>query len=341
MRLLILAIFTLFSCCTVSTQLIPVFGNYYNLGSCPCSYFNLPWKFPPGITNSGVVQNFTVGYSSPIENMTLDIYYDSLLNSSLLNQDATPFPAGYTLFQGITFLYPLYTYVRGFYVYFSNTANLTANTISFPLIGTNSTTYGLLYWSTVFGQYSWLPGTLANNMLTVPWIFYNGIYSIVSYDSTNYLNQYKLFGQEFILNQYLYTYNFPNGFALQASVQSPVIIVIYFNTSNPTNMMPANYTSFNQYVDINAYGIVVGLNATVTFTYTTYESNFVIGYFDEVNLAWNFPNSGLNIDTTDHGVNQFTTHFSTWGLYGEPSNPNAGAILTPISLLWLLLVFVL
>jgi len=197
------------------------------------------------------------------------------------------------------------------------------------------------YISPVFGQYAWLPGTLVSNMLTVPNILYNGIYSIVSYDGTNYLNQFKLFGQEFTLNQVLYTYNFPYGFALQASVQSPVIVVINYNTSNPINVEPANYTSYNQFVDINPLGIVVGLNATISFTYTTYKPTYVIGYFDENNLAWNFPASGLTIDTAGDGVNQFTTHLSTWGLYGEPSNPNAGAILSPISLLWLLLLFVL
>jgi len=339
MRLFLFAIFTLFSCCAVSAQITPIFGLYSFWGPCSCTR-SLQWYFPPAIL-SGVVQNFTAGINH-FENLTLNIYDVVQLNASLLNQDASAFPAGYTLFQGVTiYISPGYNLVQGFYVYFSDTANLTANVISFPLYGNANKTYGLLYWSPVFGQYAWLPGTLVNNMLTVPNILYNGIYSIVSYDGTNYLNQFKLFGQEFTLNQVLYTYNFPYGFALQASVQSPVIVVINYNTSNPINVEPANYTSYNQFVDINPYGIVVGLNATISFTYTTYKPNYVIGYFDELNLVWNFPVSGLTIDTAGDGVNQFTTHLSTWGLYGEPSNPNAGAILSPISLLWLLLLFVL
>jgi len=337
MRLLILAIFTLFSCCTVFTQPSPIMGLTTNWGPCPCS-LNFSWLYP-GYVLSPVTQNLTIGFSQ-VENITFDIYFDITLNSSLLDQDATAFPPGYTLFQGISFLYPTLTnvYVRGFYVDFSNTANLTANTIAFPLTGTYSVTYGLLYWSPVFGQYAWLPGTLASNMLTVPGIFYNGIYSIVAFDFAHYLNQFKLFGQEFILNQISYNYLFPNGFALQASVQSSIPVIIYFYTSNPTGVVPNNYTSYNQFVDIYPIGKVVGLNATITFTYTKYEPNYVIGYLEEGNSTWNFPNSGLYVDTTNPGVNQFTTHFSTWGLYGEPSS---GAILSPISLLWLLLVLVL
>jgi len=338
MRLSIIAIFTLFSCCTVFTQYSglysTVFGTYGWYGPNPSS---VNWLLAISIP-SGVVQNFTIA-GTTYENMTLNYYIDADLNSTLLSINAAPFPDGYTLFQGQTTYNINYSYMRGFYVFFNNPAILTASTLSIPLYGVNGTTYGLLYWSQAFGQYAWLPGTLANNILTVPGILYNGVYSIVSYDYVNFFNQYVLFGQLFTVTQNFYTFNCPYGFALTASAQSPINVTIYYNTSNPSNTKPpSNYTVYNQFVDIQANGAVVGLMATLTFTYTTYEPNFVIGYVDDVHSKWIYPDSGLEIDTTDHGVNQNTTHFSTWGLFGEPSNPNAGAILSPFPLLWLLFV---
>jgi len=338
MRLLVIVIFTLFSCCTVSSQTLyySSFGQYTSY--VPIS--SVSWKASDGYP-SGLIQNFTLS-SDTNENATLNVYNASQLNNALLSEDGIGFPPGYTLFQGDTFYnYPGYGFVEGFYVYFADPSIVQTNILYFPFSGTNNTANGLLYWSQAFGQYAWLPGTLNNNHLTVPGVLYNGIYAIVSYNYTNYFNKPTLFGQEFTLDQVSYSYNFPNGFILQASVQSPINVTVYFNSSNPTNVVPPNYTSFNQFAVIETNGTVVGLSATIIFQYINFEPNYVIGYFNEANSTWIFPNTGLSFDTSYNRVNQYTTHFSTWGLYGEPSNPNAGAILSPIPLLWLLLVLVL
>jgi len=294
------------------------------------------------ISPTSIAQDFT---SSANESLFFDMYDAPALNSALSTNNCGPFPTGYTLISMGTYNidYPLSGYTAGFYVDFNDLNSITDGSIHFELDLNTTETYGLLLCNRLLSNdYIFLEGYFANvfeNSFVVNSFNYNGIYSIVSYDSTIRPTKNILFGQSFIISQILAVYLFPNGFSITVVTNTSITLTVQFNTTNPTPN-PSCKISQGQFVDITTSDTIDELNATLTFTYTQYNPNFAIGHFDEISNGWSFPIMGLSINTTAATVSQTTNHFSTWGLYGETASAN---IISPtfLFLIALIIVFII
>jgi len=170
---------------------------------------------------------------------------------------------------------------------------------------------------------------------------YNGIYSIVTYDFIILPIKNIFFGQNLIIGPIgPVTYRFPNGFSITAIANNTIMLTVQFYTTNPTGVDPPGKTSCGQFVDIETQDEMDGtvLKASLTFTYTQYDPNFVIGHFDDSTNAWSFSEIPPSINTTAKTVTQNTTHFSTWGLYGETATANS---LSPLFSFLIILIITL
>jgi len=214
----------------------------------------------------------------------------------------------------------------------SSVVNLQLNS-SFSLFGNLNIRYGFLYWNIDTNNYIWFPGTTTSNNIIIS-IPFTGYYVFIYFDVTQNVKLPSLFTLPCHANSDNNTYSFPLGFEVQAyGISQSSAFYVSYSPINPFNDEPPQKLSTDLFLNITL-ATEISLKATISFPYNgTY--NPVIGFFNETSATWIFPSLGRIIDTKTNLVSQTTTHFSTWGLYGEPTSPNN---CTAVSISWMLLL---
>jgi len=234
----------------------------------------------------------------------------------------------------------------GFNVTFNDTKSITEGSLSFPYKSEGTEVLlpilGLLLCTPLSNDLIFFEGYLPNpdvGQYLFQSIIYNGIYSIVAYDSIILATKNILYNQILIISSVgPATYQFPNGFSINAIANSTILLTVQNYTTNPTGVDPPGKISQGQFVELDTQNATIGLQASLTFTYINYIPNFVIGYYNGTAGAWVFSDIPPTVNTTAKTVTQNTTHFSTWGLYGETATANS---LSPLYLFSITLILVL
>jgi len=302
---------------------------------------NITTFYPPQFTSPigyqdeiGASQAF---FSTAYESLFFDEYEALELNSILITNNCAAIPAGYTLL-------PAGGIIVGFNIIFNDTKSIINGSLSISGFSSGNP-IGLLLCTTLSNDLIFFEGYLPNpdGSYSFPNIIYNGIYSLVSYNSTIPPIKNILFGQNLIISPIVPAiYQFQNGFSINATANSTIMVTVQFYTTNPTGIDPPGKISCEQFVDIETQDEIdyqiVGLQASLTFTYTTNYPNFAIGHYDDSTNAWSFSTIPPIVNTTAKTVTQNTTHFSTWGLYGETATATS---LSPLYLFSITLIIVL
>jgi len=270
-------------------------------------------------------------------------YYEytdaTALNSALMANNCPTIPAGYTLF-------PVnIVSIVGYNITFNDTKSIINGSLTITSLSPQSSVIGLLLCTPLSNDLIFFEGYLLNpdGSYSFPNIIYNGIYSLVYYNSTIPPIKNIFFGQNLIVSPIgPAIYQFLNGFSINATANSIIMVTVQNYTTNPTGIDPPGKISCEQFVDIETQDEIdyqiVGLQASLTFTYTTNYPNFAIGHYDDSTNAWSFSTIPPIVNTTAKTVTQNTTHFSTWGLYGETATATS---LSPLYLFSITLIIVL
>jgi len=277
-----------------------------------------------------------------------DIYNAVTLTSALITNNCPTLPNGvlpngYFSFTDADIL-PILS--AGFNVTFNDTKSITEGSLSFPYKSEGTEVLlpilGLLLCTPLSNDLIFFEGYLPNpdvGQYLFQSIIYNGIYSIVAYDSIILATKNILYNQILIISSVgPATYQFPNGFSINAIANSTILLTVQNYTTNPTGVDPPGKISQGQFVELDTQNATIGLQASLTFTYINYIPNFVIGYYNGTAGAWVFSDIPPTVNTTAKTVTQNTTHFSTWGLYGETATANS---LSPLYLFSITLILVL
>jgi len=285
----------------------------------------------------GAIQDF---FSTTYESLFFDEYDATVLNPALINNNCAAIPAGYTLLPvGIE-------NIVGLNITFNDTKNIINGSLTISQLTTTSSVVGLLLCTTLSNDLIFFEGNqnfVDPGGYSFPNIVYTGIYSIVTYDPAIRPIKNIFFGQNLIISTIGFViYQFPNGFSINATADSAIMLTVQNYTTNPTGIDPPGKISCEQFVDIEPQDEIdyqiVGLQASLTFTYTTNYPNFAIGHFDDSTNVWSFSTIPPIVNTTAKTVTQNTTHFSTWGLYGETATATS---LSPLYLFSITLIIVL
>jgi len=272
----------------------------------------------------------------------VNVSINALLLSNLLSHLSTvnantTYPPGFQFYTGNTFLADLLfnETTVGFNVYINDSTSIVSLQLNSPfsLLGSLNFRYGFVYWDINTKRYIWFPGnaTATNIVASIP---LTGFYIFIYFDVTRHVKLPALFTFPCTAGSDNNTYTFELGFEVQAySATQREPFYVSRPLKNPFNYEPPQKESTALFLDIKIAS-EIDLDAIISFPFNgTYQP--VIGFFNETSNTWEFPTSGLSINTTENLVSQTTTHFSTWGLYGEPTNPNN---CTTVSISWILLL---
>jgi hypothetical protein len=121
-------------------------------------------------------------------------------------------------------------------------------------------------------------------------------------------------------------------FVLDVTVSASTSVNVTFTTNNPApKTPPPRYISLNAHWDIKISS-QANVQAVLSYTYNAAElvaagikkaTDLKFGFYNDATAQWEFMNS--NVDVVGTVVSQSTTHFSTWGVYGD----NGEAAVTP------------
>jgi len=311
-------------------------------------YFNTNNTIYPGTYNYGFANFYPV--TAPVtlsfictsgEIFSVSAYDATNLTLALQSLNTPSLPVGFNSYPSgiyLNLLGGLPDYLTAFYLNFNDSATFFTNMV-FTFLFTPSIIahdYGFLYYDMNSNFFSWIPGTqnLTLSTISIPLNPLNrGLYIFASYDLTSPIP--TLYTQVRTITDDLVTYDYPYGIQISVFATSTSnTFYVLFNSTNPKANNATGKVSLNQFITIDATGTLVGLNASLGFTYTTFMSGFAIGYYNDTDGMWVFP-PGTVVDTVNSGVGINTNHFSTWGLYGEPTTSMANKF----NFTWVYLIF--
>jgi len=127
---------------------------------------------------------------------------------------------------------------------------------------------------------------------------------------------------------------YPFGLSLEVTSNSNTSLIANFTETvyveNPINYIPLN--AFFEFTEETETSV----NATISYAYNKtevlakkiVESTLRIAFYDVINSTWVFLESGGNVDISASIVSQTTTHFSTWGVYGNEASTSGSSNMT-------------
>jgi len=134
-----------------------------------------------------------------------------------------------------------------------------------------------------------------------------------------------------LLNNTRALIQYSENFLLDVTLNATADVTVTFYTTNPAPKNPSQvYVALNVYwtIDLNTQASV---NSTLSFIYTAAQlaaagvsaTQLRFAFYNTNTAQWEFFNTGGQVDTAAKAVSQFTTHFSTWGVYGDNTTAQA------------------
>jgi hypothetical protein len=290
----------------------------------------------------GTIVNANTQYQFSFGNnlVLLDIMVDAETAITLSpygysNLAAYPLPID---FQGVIYDDSYYGDLVGWQLTF-NTNTKIVNTATLVIPVDNSMVnlnynLAILQWDSTVLAYTFL--TIITTQLDATFTFTDpGIFLVVQYNPASPVTFPSIFSQILTISSNTTSYSFPNGVFIDVSSSTNGLVFnVVFLYLNPEPNSPPNHTSAEKFLDITLLPTAnIVANISFTYSYNYNPAKLAIAFFNTTSGSWNFPTTGLSVNTQTQIISQTATHFSTWGLFYASSAPT-------VTVTWATIIFV-